>query len=326
MNNDIISVVVPVYNVERYLPRCLERLLHQTYPHLDIILVDDGSEDESSRICEKYREKDSRIRVFHKKNGGLSDARNYGLKELQGPYVTFVDSDDYVAETYVEFLYYLLKKEEADIAVCGYLETTRSDEQAIGSAANMIMDGKSAVKNMFYQKYISTSACAKLYRSSLFQQIEFPYGRLYEDVNTVYKVLLKAEKVAYSQRIEYFYFNRPQSIVHSDFQKRKMDYIKNTQDVMIDMKDHCPELFPAAVSRFLWANLHILAQMPKKGYPEERERVIDNIKCYRGMVLKDPQVRLQNKILLIICLGQGTLVRWLYQGKKKRLKIRRRLR
>lgn len=313
---DLISIIVPVYNVELYLSRCLDSLAKQSYPFLDIILVDDGSEDHSGEICDLYQDKDSRFRVFHKKNGGLSDARNLGMEKIRGRYVTFVDSDDYVAETYIEFLYRLLLNENADIAICGYHETTQEEQKVRHSSYKEVTDGKTAVKKMLYQKKITTSACAKMYKVPLLRQISFPYSRLYEDVNTIYKIVLRAEKVVYSAQIEYFYFVRPRSIVHSGFNKKKMDYITNTWEVMEDMKKNNPELYPAAVSRYLWANLHILVHLPKAGYIDEREQVINNIKYYRRQVLRDPQVRIKNKILLLACFKRGTLIRWVFHAAK----------
>lgn len=317
MNEELVSVVVPVYNVEAYLPRCLERLIRQTYQNLEILLVDDGSQDSSGEICEQYAAKDSRILVFHKENGGLADARNYGLKQISGQYVTFVDSDDYVAEDYVAYLYDLLKQEQAEVSVCQYRETSQADQSAFGSDTSTVMDGKTAVKNMFYQRGLTTSACAKLYKTSLFQQIQFPPGRLYEDVNTIYQVLLRADRVVCSEKVEYFYFMRPKSIVHSGFQIKKMDYIFNMQEVLEDIRTHTPELLSAAISRFLWANLHILVQMPRDGYPEERKLIWKNMALYRGQVLRDPQVRLQNKLLLLLSGHNGRLVRWIYRKRRK---------
>ncbi len=310
MREELVSIVVPVYNVAEYLPRCLESLLRQTHRQLEIILVNDGSQDESGSICEAYGQRDPRIHVFHKENGGLADARNYGLRQITGAYVTFVDSDDYVADTYVEYLYRMLKREKAQVAVCGYRETTREDGEASGSEAGVVTNGKEAVRNLFYQKGLTTSACAKLYLSSLFQGICFPKGLLYEDVNTIYKVLLQAERVAISRRVEYFYFLRPQSIVRSGFQQRKMDYIANMQEVLEDIRKRCPELLPAAHSRFLWACLHILVQLPEQGWEAERARVLDYIRAGRGAALRDPKVRLSNKLLLLAAGRQGTLVRW----------------
>ena len=316
MQEELISVIVPVYNVEAYLERCLDSLLEQTYSCLELILVDDGSQDASGEICDAYAAKDSRVRVIHKKNGGLSDARNAGLDQAHGQYVTFVDSDDYVAPSYVEFLYRQVKDYSAEISVCGYVETSQSGQNVQKSDEKIILDGRSAVKDMLYQKNVTVSACGKLYWAPLFQGIHFPKGRLYEDVNTIYKVLLRADQVVCSKQVEYFYFVRPRSIVHSDFQPQKMDYITNTREVMEDMRLHEPDLFPAAVSRFLWANLHILVHLPGKGCEAERRQVLENIRRYRRQVLRDPEVRRLNKLLLRACVHKGELVRWLYRLKQ----------
>ena len=182
----LISIIIPVFNVERYLERCVESVLGQTYRHLEIFLVDDGSTDSSGEICEHLKKKDARIKVIHKINGGLSDARNAALDIVRGEWITFIDSDDWVEKKYVECLYEKAVKTNSQISIGSFVTTsgaTRTEEKEL---YNIVMDNEEAISNLLYQKYYTTSAWGKLYKSELFDKIRFPVGKLYEDVETIY--------------------------------------------------------------------------------------------------------------------------------------------
>ncbi|OYP01274.1 hypothetical protein CG709_11290, partial [Lachnotalea glycerini] len=155
----LISVIVPIYNVEKYIHRCLDSILRQTYKNLEIILIDDGSTDQSANICEEYKKKDERIQCIHKINGGLSEARNVGMRHATGIYMTFIDGDDYIALDYVEYLFSLLSKYAADIAVCNYqkvLENQNIIDQEREKV--IILLGDEGLENLLYQKYYTMSA------------------------------------------------------------------------------------------------------------------------------------------------------------------------
>ena len=178
MLQPLISVIVPCYNVEEYLPKCIESILNQTYRNLEILLVDDGSPDNCGRICDEYAAKDSRIRIIHKKNGGLSDARNAALDVMTGEYVTFIDSDDYVSDDYVEYLYKIIKESGVKLSVSSY-QTFVDDSSAEICTNNplfvKIVHTNDALTGMFYQQIFDTSAWAKMYHRSLFSDgIRYP--------------------------------------------------------------------------------------------------------------------------------------------------------
>lgn len=221
----LITIIIPVYNVEPYLARCLDSVLQQTYTALEIILVDDGSTDSCGRLCDAYAEKDSRIKVIHKVNGGLSSARNAGLDAMSGDYVLFVDSDDYIAPDCVTYLYDLIVNTDAQIAIGNY-ETTSNGHYAFkqGQASVEVISGKEAIVRQFGKRTVQyVSACAKLYNGKLFDRLRFPEGLLHEDEGTTYKALYGCKGVAVSQKVIYAYYFNPASITKRPKKKNYQD-------------------------------------------------------------------------------------------------------
>ena len=219
MSNSLISVIVPVYNVENYIKQCVKSIINQTYTNLEIILVDDGSTDSSSRYLEEFKASDDRIRVLHKSNGGLSDARNAGLSIASGQYVTFVDGDDVVSPRYVEDLYYPIKHEKADFAVCNFVESpdpspflrTGSDERTFTS-----LDGKQALCSALADEgRLTLSAWGKLGAKDLWLENPFPVGQVYEDLYTIPGVYENVHVVAHVDEPLYGAVMRMGSITRS---------------------------------------------------------------------------------------------------------------
>jgi glycosyltransferase involved in cell wall biosynthesis len=218
-SSDLISVIVPVYKVEDYLRRCIVSILNQTYSNIEIILVDDGSPDSSGDICDDYEKKDPRVKVIHKKNGGLSDARNAGIDIAKGKYTTFLDSDDWIAYDYIETLYDLLVRNGADISVCNFIRTETEIIEITGVAKDIYeFSNIQALDNLcgkFYEQL--TVAWGKLYRTELFKEIRFPVGKIHEDEFTTYKVLYKAKKIVVTTEQLLYYWQRPDSIMGLGF-------------------------------------------------------------------------------------------------------------
>lgn len=217
--DELITIIVPIYNVENYLQRCVNSILTQTYTNIEIILVNDGSPDNCGVICDEYSKIDSRIKVLHKDNGGLSDARNAGLEIAQGYYVTFIDSDDWISNEYVEKLHTLLKDSNADISICNFIKTSKEDfvnedsEEIIYEYSN-----SQALMKFFDDFYVQmVIACGKLYKIKLFREINFPIGKLHEDEFTTYKLIYNADKVVLTTAQLYYYWQREDSIMGSGF-------------------------------------------------------------------------------------------------------------
>jgi len=212
-----VSVIVPVYKVEEYLRQCIESIIVQTYANLEIVLVDDGSPDNCGKICDEYAEKDARIIVIHKQNGGLSDARNVGIEVATGEYLTFVDSDDWLENDMVETLYNNIVNHNADISCCGYYFSYVGE-----NVASVVEDGLyifSGSENMIMQ-YIVTGiidviACCKLYKAYIFKETRYPYGKIHEDNYAIIDVLSLANTIVVDNTPKYYYRQRKSGIAGS---------------------------------------------------------------------------------------------------------------
>lgn len=225
MENDLISIIIPVYKVEKYLEKCIESVLKQTYTNLQIILVDDGSPDNCGKICDEYAKKDPRIEVIHKVNGGLSDARNVGIAKAKGKYIGFVDSDDYIKEDMYEILINLIKEYDADVSICNLYdvidgkEYIRNNENGIQEYSRLEI-----LKEVLLDKNIQSYAWNKLYKKELFDEIKYPIGKKYEDIGTTFYVFEKCNKIVVTSEPEYYYLKRSDSLVNNVTESTVLDY------------------------------------------------------------------------------------------------------
>lgn len=223
----MISIIVPVYNVDKYLERCVKSLLGQSYSDCEIILVDDGSTDDSGLICDKFAESNKQIKVIHKENGGLSDARNRGIDEAQGEYLAFIDSDDFIHPQMMEILYYNLKKCDADISVCGFHWLKESEEPCteIGENVLKVFHDAEIMGQLFKNKVETVIAWNKLYRKELFQELRYSKGRLHEDEYIIHHLLYKCKTIVYTGSKLYYYMQHEESITGKLSPKRVVDTI-----------------------------------------------------------------------------------------------------
>ena len=259
---DLISVIVPVYNVEKYLNRCVDSIINQTYKNLEIILVDDGSTDNCGKICDEYAKIDIRIKVIHKKNGGLSDARNNGIKEAIGKWITFVDSDDYLKSDFLYNLYCINKENKTSIAVAPYLIVT--DKIIIKDNSietNKKITQKEALKNMLLDREFTVSACSKLFKSSLFNDIKFPVGKIFEDTATTYKIIMKSDYISYCSKSGYCYYKRTNSILNSSYKRNQLQFIEFTDKMCSDILKKYDDLSFEVESKKLDCRYSILRRM-----------------------------------------------------------------
>lgn len=310
MTNPIISIIVPVYNVEKYLPKCVDSILGQTYTNLEIILVDDGSPDNCGKICDEYAKKDKRIKVIHKKNGGLSDARNVAIDVAKGEYITFVDSDDYVTSDYVETLYRLVEKHQCKAGVA-WLRTFQEGCDADTnqpSYQEKVFERIEGIEKMFYQELFDTAAWCKIYHRSLFETgIRYPFGLLYEDLPTTYLLFLQADKIAFCNRVIYNYLLRANSIEGQPFKVNKLDSALKILDMIQSYANELNPIEQAVRCRLLSFCLHILLEMPEK-YPDKRKQVlIDYVKRNRWKVIRNGRARKKARVgAFISYLGLNT--------------------
>lgn len=304
-NSALVSVVVPVYNVENYLERCVDSIVKQTFSNLEIILVDDGSVDNSGVLCDEYKRKDDRIKVIHKQNGGLSDARNKGIDIAAGEYITFVDSDDFIHEKYVETLLERLLQCNAQVAICGEQRFEAEDDliELQPTYGSVVYGGIEALEMMCYQKKIANAAWGKLYRKELFDTVRFPVGKLFEDLGTIYKILFQAQRVVLLKERLYYYLQRPGSIMNSAFSIKKMDRITISREILEFVEKYSPSIVNAAYSRLFISSVQVLREIPyeKNKYSKEIAIIAENIKKYRKGVLMDPKAKLVNRMIALFC-------------------------
>ena len=221
MSGELISVIIPIYKVEQWLKRCVDSVCHQTYDNLEIILVDDGSPDNCGKLCDAFATHDSRIRVCHKENGGLSDARNAGVKIASGKLITFIDSDDYVAPNYVEYLYNLLKRTKADIACCGYMETEGDDCSFVQTDTYQIFSAHEACLRKGLPELIVS--WGKLFPVELIRRYPFPKGKINEDEFTTYRYFYDSSAIAMGEAKLYAYFQNPNGIMSKAIEAKQTD-------------------------------------------------------------------------------------------------------
>ena len=279
-----ISVIVPIYNVEKYLNRCIDSITNQTYKNLEIILVDDGSPDNCGKICDEYAGNDSRIRVVHKANGGSSSARNAGLDIMTGEYVMFVDSDDYIAPDCVEYLFGLMDRFSAKICIGDY-EATDSGRYEFGQNPERVeqISGKEAVERQFGKDTLQyVSPCAKLYARRLFAKLRFPEGRLIDDEGTMYRALYACDKVVVSKRVVYAYYYNSESITKRPKKKNYQDLCTDLNEQIEFYRERGEAVLEARV-RNRWC-IQAAAHYLPKGYYEEAKVLAQNAKrMYKGV-------------------------------------------
>lgn len=242
-NSELISVIIPCYKVEKYLNQCIESIVNQTYQNLEIILIDDGSPDNCPQICDEWAIKDKRIKVVHKENGGLSSARNVGLEIATGRYISFIDSDDFIDETFIEFLYVNLIKNKADISCCGYYHYFNKSLKEVRhfKKIQLLMNSCDAIKKMNTIGYFGVGSWNKLYKKELFQNIRFPIGKLSEDWFILYKLIHESNKIYYDSQPKYYYRQRPGSITRNV----KINY--DCEEASRECLEFCIENYPHAV-------------------------------------------------------------------------------
>ena len=220
--NPLVSIIIPVYQAKDYLKECIDSILEQTYDNLEIILIDDGSTDGSAQICDEYLNMDVRIQVIHKRNGGLSDARNAGIEVSNGKYLTFVDSDDIIAPNMISIMVDIAEKEIAEIVKITLIRKNQKDERVPTEEGYEVIRPLEALKRIYKDPPQIISGCGKLFARQLFDNFKFPIGMYYEDEFTTPKLFYNANRIVFSNSIQYFYMQRENnSIMRSPFNEKK---------------------------------------------------------------------------------------------------------
>lgn len=302
METPLISVILPVYNVEVYLERCIKSVCEQTYKNLEILLIDDGSTDSSGVICDNYAEEDKRIRVFHKKNGGLSDARNYGIKNASAEWVSFIDSDDFVDRDYIQYLFELIVKYDTDMSICQHRVCFENGKQKeYGTNGDILLTNKKCIEKMLYHDVIDTSAWGKLYRTRLFNEVQYPKGKLFEDIATTYALMLQCKDIAVGLESKYNYILRKNSIVYGSFNPKKLDLLEMTDQMARNVLNYYPDLEKAVMRRRVYARFSTLNQMLNiENYEKEKKNIIEFVKKNSRNVFWNIKTSSRDKIAIIL--------------------------
>ncbi len=324
---ELISIIIPVYNVEKYLNRCLESVINQKYRKLEIILIDDGSTDNSGKICDEYALKDSRIKVIHKKNDGVSVARNTGIKIAKGNYIGFVDSDDWIHPDMYKKLYQALIKNQADISCCKEIRCKNGVEKISKKFDNKITeyDQMQYIKKFFK---INSQECIyyvwnKLYKRQIIDEEQYPINLISEDVVGTYKALVKSNKIVEINYPYYYYYYNPNSITSKAFSKEDFDLIEIWDKVIeITEKESPNYLWMAELNRnridytlLMRMALQLDFSEIRKLYPEQYKKMLSSLKQNKKSLL-NAKIPFSRKITII-------LICWNYKMFVNLLKIKR---
>lgn len=257
-----ISIIVPVFNVEKHLKKCLDSIINQAFQNFELILIDDGSTDSSGEICDEYKLKDKRIKVIHQENAGLSAARNTGIDASTAEYIGFVDGDDYISYNMYEFLHNCLIENNADVAVCGLYNCFKNKKvPQYKKKGFYLLDNVSALKMALEGVVFSMHAVNKLYKRDLFKKNRFPEGKLSEDAFIIPKILFESKKVVVKTLPLYYYVHHSGTITTSNYKKKDLDVVNAYFNNLKFVEENCPELKKQAEFRLLWAFMYVFDKM-----------------------------------------------------------------
>lgn len=307
-NTELISVVVPIYGVEKYLKRCLDSILRQSYTNLEIILVDDGSPDACGKICDEYQLKNQRISVVHQDNKGLSGARNTGLECAAGEYIIFIDSDDFIDDRMIETLYQNMKQTDSDISICGFHQAYEKEINQIQKEFDppkvRTLSRKECLEQLLYHKSgIDIVTWNKLYKTKLFDNVRFPQGKIYEDFATIPFAIHNAARVCLTSEKLYYYIQREGSINASQKMNNKIfDLIENVRVFETFISKEYADSMSIIIPGILFFKSIAVNEFIKHGVDGEQSDFIDSCS----------EMAKQNRKLIFAC-------PYLYMGQKAKL-------
>jgi glycosyltransferase involved in cell wall biosynthesis len=309
MKDLLISVVIPVYKVEDLLRRCVDSVLAQTHTCLEVILVDDGSPDNSGAICDEYAAKDDRVIAIHKQNGGAADARNVGLNICHGDYIAFADSDDWIEPNMYEKLLALCLETRADIACCGrYDVNAETMRQTIGLCPSKaeVISAQEMLGRCFTWNNCDFSACDKLFKRSLWENTRFPVGKTCEDVAAVYRVISNASSIALCPQSYYYYYHRAGSVTMSSFSEKVFHFSEYTAEILPEVECKYPEILDQALVfrlksiTYPMARICVLPRSERDKYWERYKEFKRELKNYSRAWKKSSLLSCKEKIYYMI--------------------------
>ena len=294
---ELISIIVPIYEVEEFLLRCIESLINQTYKHTDIILVDDGSPDRCPEICDEYAEQDARIQVIHKANGGLSDARNAGLAVARGELIAFVDSDDWVSPYYLQLLYETMTEEKADIVECGFIRSNGHVPvmESVPTPKRTVYDAEQALLELITEGLFRQIVWNKLYTREVLDGISFAIGKRHEDEFYTYQVFGRAHKLVRIDAELYYYFQRSGSIMNSAYTLKNLEAVEARAQRQDYMREHFSALEAIAGTELFHAIIFEGQFSMKYLSKEERKQAFVFLEAYKKKYFSPLRYRFQGK-------------------------------
>lgn len=317
---DLISIIVPVYNGERYLEECLKSLAEQTYKNIEIILVDDGSTDSSGKICDAWTQKDSRIAVYHRANQGVSAARNYGIEKSNGKYLMFVDSDDWVREDIVELLHKGLAENNTDMACCGLsMVCDGVVGRTIVANEELVCDAKDTIKTAIERKHMGVGPYCKLFLKSLFDEIKFPVGQACnEDVAIIYRLIDRCSHVYFLPKVCYYYRQNTYSVTKQEYSHKFDDILKTSIDNEKFIKNTYPQLNKLIYASTAYSCLQMMIKILKtqNGYEEYKKEYNKNRKALLKRLVFfvfSSKCTLKQFVWMIICLCENRQFNRIYK-------------
>lgn len=320
--NELVSVIIPVYQAEEYIERCINSILNQTYKNLDIIFVNDGSTDRSVEIITEYAQKDERVRLLHQENKGAGAARNKGIEAAKGKYIGFVDSDDWIEPDMYEYLVKILEREKADIAACDFVSTDKMQTKIENDVTEkLIMMSKKELMEFFLRMHGEKSFYAvwnMLYKREIIEHIKFPEGKITEDLLFNYWAYCNCNKYVLSNQKKYYYYCNPKGVTRNSLGETDLALLRNwdiiVEDILLKQDD---VLVQKAARLNRWrADFTLLSKAVLYGYKESeisKEILNDmarNMKAHRAELLKGKALDWKRKILLIVLCLKYVRIPW----------------
>ncbi|MGL5549111.1 MAG: glycosyltransferase family 2 protein [Culicoidibacterales bacterium] len=312
-----LSIIVPVYNVEAYVGRCLDSLLEQDFEDFEIIVVNDGSTDSSGKICDEYAKKDQRIRVIHQENQGVSAARNTGLNWIKGEYIGFIDPDDFIEKDMFKKLYTLCIENNAQIGVCNFQREIKGRRITNNSQKyEKKLTTKEALEELFKGELYRFSLCNKIFQRHLFMNITFPEGRIHEDLATTYRLFGKAKNTIYTNYAGYIYTVRENSILNKKYNENRLESFIAWNEILEYMNEQFRELMPQVVASYSYWCIDNLAYIVKQVETESQQKkyfgiIRTNVKKHYQKIFSNQLLTTKQKIIILIVLIQPMKIKML---------------
>lgn len=319
---ELVSIIVPIFNVEKYLRKCIDSIINQTYDNLEIILVDDGSPDQSGKICDEYAAKDRRIKVIHKENEGVSEARNIGIKLSSGEFILFVDSDDYIEAHTIEIMIAIAKQRKADIVMADIIFVDEFDQEIKESEKNKTKDEEKKfieyTKDQAIDRFVRDDwgPWNKLYRASIHKNIYFPKGKIHEDEAIMFQILDNCNKMIKINNKLYYYRKRMNSTTSAGYSLKKMDWLEAWEENVLFLEKNYPQVENKAIDKLVMVALYNLDNLLKRNDNDDKiyiQEIISILNRYIKKILFNPYVNIRKKMrVLLIVKGKEKIYRKLY--------------